>query len=155
MQLGWPTGVSTGSPTISATLSGVTGSTVLTVQASPASLTITTTSLPDARVGFVYSSAPQLQATGGDEAVCMVVQPAQPDEPVASSPGFIIEPGHWSDQRDADIGGIDGCSIPLYGEGERFGHPHPGHSHQGVQYQGSKSVILYLLQTSAMKSRTS
>ncbi len=115
---GLATGVSAGSPTISATLSGVTGSTVLTVQASPASLTITTTSLPDARVGFVYSSAPQLQASGGDEAVCMVVQPAQPDEPVASSPGFIIEPGHWSDQRDADIGGIDECSIPLNGEGD-------------------------------------
>ena len=48
----------------------------------------------------------------------MVVHPAQPDEPVASSPGFIIEPGHRSDQRDADIDGIEGCSIPLYGEGE-------------------------------------
>jgi hypothetical protein len=35
-----------------------------------------------------------------------------------SSRWFVFEPGHWSDQRDADIGGIHGGSIPLYGAGD-------------------------------------
>ena len=71
-----------------------------------------------------------------------------------SSPRFVVEPEHWSDQRHADIVGIDDYSIPLYGAGEGCGHT-PAHCHQAVKYQGSKTVIPYLLQTSAMKSRTS
>jgi hypothetical protein len=65
-------GASAGSTTISATLSGTVvpaGSTTLTVQAAPAPLAITTSSLPDARVGVVYEIQPgtpvTLAATGG------------------------------------------------------------------------------------------
>ena len=75
---GLATGVSAGSTTISATLSGVTrstvtGSTVLTVQASPAPapLVITTTSLPDATVNVPYYAPPSslatLKASGGTQ----------------------------------------------------------------------------------------
>ena len=58
---GLATGVSAGTTTISATLSGVSGSTGLTVQAAP--LSITTASLPNGTVGAAYSAT--LAATGG------------------------------------------------------------------------------------------
>ena len=58
---GLATGLSDGATTISATLGGVFGSTGLTVQAAP--LSITTTSLPDGTVGAAYSAT--LAATGG------------------------------------------------------------------------------------------
>jgi hypothetical protein len=68
---GLATGVFAGSTSISATLAGVTGSTTLTVQASPApaALAITTISLPDATVNVDYKAANGdpvgLTATGG------------------------------------------------------------------------------------------
>ena len=58
---GLATGVSAGSTTITATLSGVTGSTGLTVQAVP--LSITTSSLPGGTLNVSYSAT--LAATGG------------------------------------------------------------------------------------------
>ena len=58
---GLATGVSAGTTTISATLSGISGSTGLTVQAAP--LSITTASLPNGTVGAAYSAT--LAATGG------------------------------------------------------------------------------------------
>ncbi len=58
---GLATGVGPGTTTISATLSGMTGSTLLTVQAAP--LAITTAALPGGTVGSAYSAA--LAATGG------------------------------------------------------------------------------------------
>ena len=64
-----------------------------------------------------------------------------------SSPRFFPIDEQWTDQRDADKAGL----IQLYGAGG-CGR---GDSHQGVHYQSSKPVISYLLQTSAMKSRTS
>jgi hypothetical protein len=67
----------------------------------------------------------------GDAAVCMVVHPA---EPVASSPGFVIDP------RRSDHADKAGLS-QLYGAGGRG----RGDSHQGVHYQSSKPVISYLL----------
>jgi hypothetical protein len=48
----------------------------------------------------------------------------------ASSPGFVIVE-LWSVQRDADIDGIDDCSIPLYGGGEGCGR---AQSHPGAEY---------------------
>jgi hypothetical protein len=58
---GLATAVSVGSSTISATLSGVTGNTLWTVQAPP--LAITTTSFPTGTVNTAYSTT--LTATGG------------------------------------------------------------------------------------------
>ncbi|HVU15367.1 MAG TPA: DUF4082 domain-containing protein [Candidatus Didemnitutus sp.] len=58
---GLATAVAPGSPTISATLSGTTGSATLTVQAGP--LAITTTNLVNATAGTAYSST--LAASGG------------------------------------------------------------------------------------------
>jgi hypothetical protein len=58
---GLATGVSAGSTTISATLAGVTGSTILTVQAAP--LAITTASLATGTVSVAYSAT--LAASGG------------------------------------------------------------------------------------------
>ena len=58
---GLATAVSAGSTTISATLSGVTGNTNLTVQVTP--LTITTTSLPNGTLNVSYSAT--LAASGG------------------------------------------------------------------------------------------
>jgi hypothetical protein len=58
---GLATTVAAGTTTISAALSGVTGNTLLTVQ--PASLTITTPSLPNGTVGMAYSAT--LTASGG------------------------------------------------------------------------------------------
>lgn len=55
--------VNPGTTTISATLSGVTGSTSLTVQATPLTLTITTQSLPDGTLNISYSAT--LTASGG------------------------------------------------------------------------------------------
>jgi hypothetical protein len=58
---GLATGVAAGTTTISATLGGVSGNTLLTVQAAP--LIIATTSLPDGVTNAAYSAA--LTATGG------------------------------------------------------------------------------------------
>jgi len=58
---GLATGVSAGSSTISATLGGVTGSTGLTVQVEP--LSITTVSLPDGTISSAYGAG--LAASGG------------------------------------------------------------------------------------------
>ena len=58
---GLATGVAGGTTTISATLGGVSGNTLLTVQ--PASLTVTTTSLPDGVTNVAYSAT--LTAMGG------------------------------------------------------------------------------------------
>jgi len=58
---GLATGASAGSTTVSATLDGVSGNTLLTVQDAP--LTIATASLPDATVDTAYSAT--LAATGG------------------------------------------------------------------------------------------
>ena len=58
---GLATGINSGSTTITATLSGVTGSTTLTVQSAP--LTITTTSLAGGTRNVSYSAT--LAATGG------------------------------------------------------------------------------------------
>ena len=58
---GMATGVSVGSSTITAVLSGITGSTTLTVQAAP--LTITTATLPGATLNSAYSAP--LAASGG------------------------------------------------------------------------------------------
>jgi len=58
---GLATGVSAGTSNISATLGGVTGGTVLTVQ--PATLAITTASLPNVIVGQAYTAS--LAASGG------------------------------------------------------------------------------------------
>jgi hypothetical protein len=58
---GLATGASPGTTTISATASGITGSTTLSVQSTP--LTITTTSLPGGAVGASYSAT--LAASGG------------------------------------------------------------------------------------------
>jgi len=58
---GLATGVSAGTSSISATLSGISGSTVLTVQAAP--LSITTVSLPDGTISSAYGAA--LAASGG------------------------------------------------------------------------------------------
>jgi hypothetical protein len=82
----------------------------------PAPLTITTSSLPNARVGALYLAT--LAATGGTKPYTWSLQPATQRATQRSSPGFGIEPGHWRDQRVADIGEFDDCSNPLYGEGE-------------------------------------
>ncbi len=58
---GSATGVSAGTSTISANINGTTGSTVLTIQAAP--LTITTDSLPSGTLGLTYSAS--VEATGG------------------------------------------------------------------------------------------
>jgi len=58
---GLATALSPGTATISAALSGVTGTATLTVKAAP--LTVTTTSLPNASQGVAYSST--LSASGG------------------------------------------------------------------------------------------
>ena len=58
---GLATGVAGGTTTISATLGGVSGNTLLTVQ--PASLSVTTTSLPDGVTNVAYSAT--LTAMGG------------------------------------------------------------------------------------------
>ena len=58
---GMATGISAGATTISATLAGVTGNTVLTVQSAP--LAIGTTSLPNGIVNVAYTAT--LMASGG------------------------------------------------------------------------------------------
>lgn len=60
---GLATAVAAGATTISAALSGVTGSTTLTVQAQATPLAITTTSLPGGTVNVAYSAT--LTASGG------------------------------------------------------------------------------------------
>ena len=122
---GLATGVSAGSTTITATLSGVTGSTGLTVQAVPFS--ITTSSLPGGTLNVSYSAT--LAATGGTSPYTWSI-----DERLAAD-GSVARRRDGRHLRDAH----GRRHLQLHGPGDRFRESRADRD-QGVEHRRRRSA---------------